>query len=107
MPIFDPDLFSFVLGITKPSLAFVNHTKAEHRKAPLRVRLVNPARDAFVDRRNGDLSIERRRTDQRERGPTHYKRIHHKIELHSCLSRIKLTDPPVVVILSIMYYAPF
>lgn len=26
----DPDLFSFVLGITKPSLAFVNHTKAEH-----------------------------------------------------------------------------
>ncbi|KAJ9535540.1 hypothetical protein OSB04_un001320 [Centaurea solstitialis] len=40
---------------------------------------------------NGDLSIERRRTDQRERGPTHYKGIHHKIELHSCLSRIKLT----------------
>lgn len=49
-----PDLFSFVLGITKPSLAFVNYTKAEHPtmegKAPLRVRLVNPARDAFVDK---------------------------------------------------------
>ncbi|KAD4180521.1 hypothetical protein E3N88_29112 [Mikania micrantha] len=40
---------------------------------------------------NGDLSIERRQTDQRERGPTHYKGIHHKIELHSCLSHIKLT----------------
>lgn len=55
LPTIDPDLFSFVLGITKPSLAFVNHTKAEHPtmaygKAPLRVRLVNPARDAFVDK---------------------------------------------------------
>lgn len=30
LPTIDPDLFSFVLGITKPSLAFVNHTKAEH-----------------------------------------------------------------------------
>ncbi|GKE11401.1 hypothetical protein Tco_1414952 [Tanacetum coccineum] len=44
-----------------------------------------------VQQLNGDLSIERRRTDQRERGPTHYKGIHHKIKLHSCLSRIKLT----------------
>lgn len=30
LPTIDPDLFSFGLGITKPSLAFVNHTKAEH-----------------------------------------------------------------------------
>lgn len=30
LPTIDPDLFSFVLGITKPSLAFVNHTKAEN-----------------------------------------------------------------------------
>jgi hypothetical protein len=30
LPTIDPDLFSFVLGITKPSLAFVNYTKAEH-----------------------------------------------------------------------------
>lgn len=29
LPTIDFDLFSFVLGITKPSLAFVNHTKAE------------------------------------------------------------------------------
>lgn len=54
MPTIDPDLFSFVLGITKPSLAFVNHTKAEHPTMAvaiaLRVRLVNPARDAFVDK---------------------------------------------------------
>lgn len=29
LPPIDPDLFSFVLDITKPSLAFVNHTKAD------------------------------------------------------------------------------
>ncbi|KAM7249899.1 hypothetical protein ACFE04_019781 [Oxalis oulophora] len=45
--------------------------------------------------RKGWSSIERRRTDQRERGPTNYKRIHNKIELHSCPSRIKLTAPPL------------